>query len=182
MARESDPSDRILLKSRGELNHPGSCMVCGGSDEERNYVDLGVFYDYEGNCYLCDLCGTQVGEVLGLFTPDEIKDLVKQGNDLAAANEAMRKELDHARPIVDAIRGLGLADSSTVGLSAALSNDSHEELQGAGETPADVTESAVSGEPEITEHHGKSGRSDANGNESGNGSSAKVTPKRRTFQ
>lgn len=182
MARESDPSDRILIRSRGELNHPGSCMVCGGSDEERNYVDLGVFYDYEGNCYLCDICGTQVGEVLGLFTPDEVKDTLKNLSDALERIASLEAELEHARPIMDSIRSLGLIDASAARAALDFADASNEELQGTGETPADVTEPAVSGEPEVTEHHGKSRRPNANGDESGNGSSTKVAPKRRTFQ
>lgn len=106
MAIENDPDARIHMVSRGEMLHPGSCMVCGSGDPERTYLTLGVFFDYEGSMYICHLCGAQIGETLGLFTSEEVKIQTEAIANLQASVDSMEKELSYARPIMVGIRGL----------------------------------------------------------------------------
>ncbi len=68
-ALETDPSRRIIARTRGELMPPGCCKICGNGDTERTYVDFGIFVDYEGTWYICNLCFKEAAvEVMGYFT------------------------------------------------------------------------------------------------------------------
>jgi hypothetical protein len=96
MALVPDPSSRIQVRSAGELKHPGQCVVCGSGDTERTYVDLDVFFDYEGMVYLCNICTTQVGESIGMFTPDEVSQAQTQIEELLATVETLTKEKNDA--------------------------------------------------------------------------------------
>lgn len=100
MVIENDPSARMQLRTRGELVHPGRCMVCGNGNCDEGYLDLGVFFDYEGTMYLCFLCCTQAGETIGMFTPEEVKSQQELIEKLTIQNAQQGDELDHARPIV----------------------------------------------------------------------------------
>lgn len=111
MVIENNPGARIHMISRGEMLHPGSCMICGSGDPERTYLDVGVFFDYEGSMYICHLCGAQIGETLGLFTPEEVKIQTEAIANLQARVDSMEEELTHARPIMVGIRSMLSADS-----------------------------------------------------------------------
>lgn len=174
MAREIDPSDRLQLRSRGELLHPGSCAICGSSDPERTYVDTGIFYDYEGRIYICNICGTQIGEILGLFTPDEIELTNKQLDESLTKIVVLEKELEDARPIMDSITSM-FGNLSSSNSEPSVPADS--EPEGSSETSDEVTSDAVSGEPEVTEPVSKPGRTDTSGSKRGNGSK----PTRKIF-
>lgn len=106
MVIENNPGARIHMVSRGEMLHPGTCMICGSGDPERTYLDVGVFFDYEGSMYICILCGTQIGETLGLFTPEEVNIQTEAIANLQAKVDSMEEELAHARPIMVGVRGL----------------------------------------------------------------------------
>lgn len=115
MVIENDPSARMQVRSMGELMHPASCSVCGSGNCEKGYLDLGVFYDYEGQVYLCMICATQAGETIGLYTPDEVKQNVDLINELAAENAKLKEELNDYRPIIDKLTdvfGIKLVDPS----------------------------------------------------------------------
>lgn len=71
MAIENDPSARMQFAGMGELVHPGSCMVCGSGNCEEGYVRLGVYFEYEGEMYLCRTCLVQASELIGCVTPEE---------------------------------------------------------------------------------------------------------------
>lgn len=97
MVIENDPSARMQLRSLGELVHPGTCMVCGNGNCEDGYIDLGVFFDYEGTMYLCKKCCYQAGETFGMFTPEEVRQTQDLAEKLAQANETLTQELKDAR-------------------------------------------------------------------------------------
>jgi hypothetical protein len=103
---ENDPSARFQVRSRGELMHPGACMVCGNGTHEQGYVDLGVFYDYEGTMYLCMTCALQVAALIGCVLPEEIESLKKTNEQIAQERNDLRKELDHAQHHVDTANAL----------------------------------------------------------------------------
>lgn len=106
MAIENDPSARMQLRTRGELVHPGSCMVCGSGTCDEGYLDLGVFFDYEGTMYLCHTCATQAGETIGMFTPDQVNSQLSLLEQLTQENAKYKEELDNVRPLVDAVNRL----------------------------------------------------------------------------
>jgi hypothetical protein len=85
-------------------------MICGSGDPERTYLDVGVFFDYEGSMYICILCGTQIGETLGLFTPEEIRIQTEAIANLQRSVDSMEEELGYARPIIAGIRRMLSSD------------------------------------------------------------------------
>lgn len=140
-ALEIDPSRRIQPRTRGDLLHPGACAVCGGSDPERTYVDFGLFYDYEGGIYFCNICFDEAAvKVMGYFTREEHLQLLDQHNQLIEQAAALQTELDNVRPIVDAVRSLGSVTSNP---------DLSDEFSDLGDP--EVTEGSAEGEPEVTE-------------------------------
>ena len=103
---ENDPSARFQVRSRGELMHPGGCMVCGNGTHEEGYVDLGVFYDYEGSMYLCMTCALQVSALIGCVLPEEILALKKTNEQVVQERDDLRKDLDHAQHHIDTVNAL----------------------------------------------------------------------------
>lgn len=134
---EIDPSCKIQPRSRGELNHPGSCAVCGSGDPERTYVDFGVYYDYEGSMYVCNLCFEEAAvKVMGYFTQEEHSKLLNLNNELILKCEELEKELADARPILDAVRNvLGPVDYPSVGGILSDSTPAEDNSDGAEEQP-----------------------------------------------
>lgn len=106
MVIENDPSARMQLRSLGELIHPGSCMVCGSGNCDEGYIDLGVFFDYEGSQYLCKHCCYQAGETFGMYTPDEIRQTQELAEKLAAENSQLKAELADVRPVIDSLSNI----------------------------------------------------------------------------
>lgn len=102
MAIENDPSARMQVRSRGELMHPGTCMVCGSGTRDEGYLDLQVFFDYEGTMYLCHTCVTQAGETIGMFTPEQVQSQLSLLEQLTQENAKYKEELDNVRPIISA--------------------------------------------------------------------------------
>lgn len=115
--RETTPSDRAQLRSIGELMHPGSCALCGSGNCDDGYVDLGIYYDYEGQMYLCRYCTEQVAAVMGCLSADESAFLQATNVDLAAQLTALKAQLEEVN------ERLGLYDSLLSGI-ASNSSDS----------------------------------------------------------
>lgn len=170
MVIENDPSARMQLRSRGELVHPGQCMVCGNGTCDEGYIDLGVFFDYEGTMYLCKTCCYQAGETFGMFTPDEVKSQQELIERLTTENASLTEELENVAPIVT-IYQRSLADFvdshdfTASGLvpkqpeqyenyspeSAGQGEINLEESPSGNETDGDVTPNADEGKPESAE-------------------------------
>lgn len=150
---EIDPSRKIQPRSRGDLRHPGTCACCGGSDPDRTYVDFGIYYDYEGTMYICSTCFTEAVHVMGYFTPDEVEQQLTQLNSLLDENAQLKKELENARPILNAVANLNLSVADPAGDSDSSSDpDSVEDVEG-----------TEAGESEVTESDSSEGRSNASG-------------------
>lgn len=156
MAIENDPSARMQLRTRGELQHPGSCMVCGSGVCDLGYVDLGVFYDYEGTMYLCHACVTQAAEIIGMFTPEQVESQRQLLDDLTSQNAQYKDELDRVRPVISALEHL---KPPTVFIPDSVNDLVHEDPESvpavtSGDEPnldsndPTVTEGSGSGEPE----------------------------------
>lgn len=93
---ENSPSDRMQFVGMGELTHPGACMVCGSGVREEGYVRLGVYYDFEGEMYLCHTCVVQAGEVIGMLTKPEVEQFTKGIDAYVEALASTQAELDKA--------------------------------------------------------------------------------------
>lgn len=87
----------MQLRNTGELMHPGCCAVCGNGTCEFGYVDLGVYYDYEGQVYLCMTCiDKDLTEVAGLLSKGEVELLQHEANELAKSNKQLTEQLEKA--------------------------------------------------------------------------------------
>lgn len=161
MALENDPSRKIQQRSRGDLGFPGSCACCGGSDPERTYVDFGIWYDYEGSVYICSTCFTEAVQVMGFFTPEEVQETFDQLNAMLRENAQLKKELEDARPILNAVANLGGSLVAPVSGDSDSNSDLDAEEADSGSSGTD--EDAVSGESEVKESPVSEGRGDTSG-------------------
>lgn len=101
-----DPSRKIQALTRGDLQHPACCACCGSSDPERTFITFGIYYDYEGNVYICSLCFREAVMVMEFFTPEEVEKQLADANKLLIENAALKEELDNARPILNSVRSM----------------------------------------------------------------------------
>lgn len=88
--------ERMQLRNPGELMHPGSCCVCGSGNNEEGYLDIGVYYDYEGQVYLCMTCVEQAAVTVGLLNRGEAKHLQETNERLAEQHASLTSELEKA--------------------------------------------------------------------------------------
>ena len=153
-----DPSARIQLRARSELQPPGTCYVCGNGTCDDGYLDFGTFVDFHGSFYLCLTCATQLAEVIGWFSPAEVQTTQALMETLKTENESLMEELNYARPIVDAVRGLAAAKSSSGALDSLV-----EDAQGHTDDAEASSEGQPDGEPDTPQPFSSTGRSDASG-------------------
>lgn len=150
----TSPSSRVQLVNLGELLHPGSCMICGSGICELGYVRLGVYYDYEGEMYLCMNCVEEIVTVIGGLTRSETMDLQeifnKTTNKANRATELLRianERLNH----VDSLIGT-LGDSyGPLDLDDNASEDTTEAIDGLDSDDDEPVSDATTGEPEPEE-------------------------------
>lgn len=136
---EHSASDRMQVRSVGDLRQPGTCMLCGSGNKEW-YLDLGVFFDWEGQMYLCQECIYQCAEAVGCLIPAEVQHLQESSENLASqlleANEELRKANErlalYDSVFSDAGRAFAVASSTSSG-----STD---------ESPSEVVEGSAEGE------------------------------------
>jgi hypothetical protein len=170
MALENNPSAKMTIKSRGQLMVPGTCMVCGNGNFEGDYLDLGVFFDYEGHMAMCKTCVVQAGETVGMFTADEHLELLKKFNDAVTDHEHMEQELENVRNQLASARNL-LASYLTSDSSVVVSEGTERQ----DEDSSSTVSASDSGEPEVTEPVPSARRSNTGGSKSGNTTTRKFT-------
>lgn len=147
------PSDRVQLVGLGELLSPACCMICRSGNCDEGYARLGVWYDYEGEQYLCRTCVIQVAELFSCLTPEEaqhVKDAATEyaalNNDLFQENEVLRERL---RVFNDALAGIN-PDLPRI-LSGSAASTADEVEAGSNEVDAGITETPNGDESEPAE-------------------------------
>lgn len=130
---ENGPSDRMQFVGMGGLAHPGDCMVCKNGTCEKGYIRLGVYYDFEGEQYLCWYCLVQAAEILGCLIPDEANSLREVINNLVRENNVMTTELGKANErlaafdfVLAGISGLPSIDVILASADATQESESHD--------------------------------------------------------
>lgn len=154
---EHSPSDRMQLVGQGDLILPGVCVHCRSGNHENGYIDLDVFFDYEGKIYLCSTCLTQAGEIIGMLTPGEAEFIREMNEELVAKVGDLTSELDKANERLKAFDSLlagAIASNPDV---VPVLNQSTPEVIG---TPDEVANDATEGEPEPEESVTSDGPSD----------------------
>ena len=152
MAIENDPSARMQVLSRGELNLPGTCYVCGNGTCDDGYLDFGTFIEFHGNFYLCMTCAVQAAETIGCFTPEQVALMQKLGDEAAERVKELEQELENVRPII-AVYQRSLADLADLNAAASVvpTEDTSSSAGPVSPTAPAVTEGAAVGEPEVKE-------------------------------
>jgi len=127
--KEIDPSARMQLIGMGDLMHPACCAVCGNGSCDLGYVDIGVWFEYEGSVYLCMLCATQVAETGGMYSMEQSQQLRDISNEALAENKILKDRLEKASERLGHYDAL-LNDSISSDLINDVSDDSvsNEEL------------------------------------------------------
>lgn len=152
MAIENDPSARMQVLSRGELNLPGTCYVCGNGTCEEGYLDFNTFIDYHGNFYLCMTCAVQAAETIGCFTPEQVALMNELGEKAAEKVKVLEQELANARPILDAFEHAMRLASPSLNLGDPVVNpDAGPGILTVEPTAPAITEGAAGGKPETEE-------------------------------
>ena len=161
---ENDPSSRMQQRSLGELKHPGSCCVCGNGNSDQTYLELGVFFDYEGNLYVCTPCVEQIINTWGAYTAEEMAAALEGANTNFEQITRLEEELANVRTQLSAARVM-LASSITGRDFADLVSEGTESADGVSAEPVSVPDA---GEPEVKEPVSKPGRTDTGSVKSSN--------------
>lgn len=91
-----EPISRMKLRSMSELQHPSACRVCGNGAYEEGYVDIDVYFEFEGWTYLCLSCLTEAAEAGGMLSKEESEHLKKVNESFAEENKTLRTLLEAA--------------------------------------------------------------------------------------
>lgn len=113
---------------------PGKCVVCGGiGGDGRKFIDFGFEQDFYGVIYFCTLCFTECLNVMGWASPDQVKEVEshmllqeQRLSELEAENVRLRGALSQ-------LDFLGVA-----GITAVLSDDSHETSSGSSRDSVEI--------------------------------------------
>lgn len=108
------PSDRVQVRKIGELRHPGTCALCGNATCLEGYVDLDIYYEYEGNVYLCMNCVKQVCFVVGALLPDESKHLNELNLEMAQLVKSLKEQLSDYQHIDTLISRIAISTPNSV--------------------------------------------------------------------
>lgn len=117
MHNEIDPSGRFQLRSRGELQIPGSCIICGSGSNEEGYLDFGIFVDYHGTLYFCMTCLGEAAQVAGFMSPQLYAETNKHIEEKLVENKSLKEEIEDAKRTIDSLKhllGSSLTASSDV--------------------------------------------------------------------
>jgi hypothetical protein len=98
---ELNPDSKMRRRGLGDLMHPACCAVCGSGNCENGYIDIGVYFDYEGQVYLCMFCVNELADTAGLLNEAEAKFLMKQNEDLATQHKSLINLLESANEKLD---------------------------------------------------------------------------------
>lgn len=146
--KQLDPDTKFKVLNRGSLLAPACCSSCGNGDSERYYVDFGLFIDYFGQVYFCNICISDAAENIGLLNDTEIEFLKNQvktsADELAELNnryEAEHAELEHFRSLFDG-NGGRVVNSAGI-ISVTESEGSSESVVEVGEEQSDSSESVT---------------------------------------
>ncbi len=152
MNYEHTPSDRVQVRSQGELQAPGACALCGSGNCEDGYVDFGLWLDFHGTVYLCITCTEQIIGVLGALTLDESKQLTETNNELIVANRELTEEIEALREYKSKFDDLLVnAFGDSLDIDFNLGEGSNRSSGTADSVPEQPTDESDSGESESKE-------------------------------
>lgn len=98
--------DRFQVLSHNELTYPHKCAICGSfsGDNDKRFVDFGLFVEFYGQVYICTGCFSSAGKTI-FPTVGEISDSAKaQIKELQAVITTLINENRILRDAVDDLR------------------------------------------------------------------------------
>ncbi len=102
----NDPSARMQVRGIGDLMHPGACAVCGNGNNTEGFVDIGVYYEYEGQVYLCMLCAKELVATIGGATSEELLVTAELTSRSLEENEQLKSEVEKLNAELEQYRNL----------------------------------------------------------------------------
>lgn len=105
---------------------PGSCFKCG-SASRAEYIDLDFSMEFHGAVYLCNLCVTEMGTLIGLLSPRKKAELEEALSATLTQLYEVKRELDGMRMVVDGFTLAHGASNFTVLPPNLLPGDIHVE-------------------------------------------------------
>lgn len=140
---EISPNSRFRVSNSPD-EMPGHCIVCGASDNDRQYIDFGMSLDFYGVVYFCTHCFAEASAAAG-FLPVQMLDAMRVK---LVEPDAYTKVIDEYRGFRDAVR-IVLRDCSchvVIDDSILSLDDSPEDESGSDSDHGDATESEFDGE------------------------------------
>lgn len=95
MPKVMTPSDRFQLRGVGDLMSPAHCMVCNNGLVREGYVDLSIFFDYEGQMYMCFFCVEEAAAIFGILGLTESNLMLADNKRLVDENAELKVELEN---------------------------------------------------------------------------------------
>lgn len=123
----SDPTSqlgRFVVTNRPTAS-PGSCVVCGYTGDQRQYLDFRLDFEFYGSVYLCSDCMVDAGNCLGFATPEKFDAAlatIKEQNEII---EELRTALTLSEQTVDVLSQRRLSDRALANASKPVV-DNHE--------------------------------------------------------
>lgn len=148
---------RMRYRGIGDLMFPGICCVCGSGTREEGYVDIGVYYEYEGQMYLCLTCLTEAAETGGMLSLEVSNELKRLATQIAEDYTKLAEQYKEAKARLEHYDSLfsNLAlnsPSDSVGDSNVSDPNDEQAVEGdAGTSDGDTVSSTDEGKQEQSE-------------------------------
>lgn len=107
MPETSQTQGRYTILS-APVASPGNCAICGYSSLDRQYLDMGLHFEWYGTAIFCEECIASMSRLFGYIKPDEALAL-------EAKVEEAHRELVTLRAAVAAMGDFNAAIGSLVG-------------------------------------------------------------------
>ena len=72
----------------------GACVKCGSSSSKRNYFDLEVFIEAEGDLFLCVPCVAEMGQSVGFVTESNHRHVNETNQKLREGNQVLKDRIE----------------------------------------------------------------------------------------
>lgn len=144
-ARIENPSGRMHFLGVGDLLFPGGCCVCGNGLNPEGFVSIGVYYEGEGQMYLCLTCLTEAAETGGLLSLEQSRVLVDLSTKVSEENLVLRET------VKDLSKRVELYESAINAAGAGIVSSPANTDLGVTESPAELVTGPDAGTTEPSE-------------------------------
>jgi hypothetical protein len=69
------------------------CACCGNGISPYGYIDLGLYFDWEGQIFFCVTCVSQMAETAGMLSKAESDHLTELSKELATENARLKERV-----------------------------------------------------------------------------------------